>query len=181
LKKTLVLLLALFLMSPGPGFAQKRRRSSAPRTKTTKPSQPEVENALRVERNAASARIAAQIKSLSQYLYILGGVVKGIEAADKAAQGQDVPPDALAQTNRSKASVKDSIRNVRAGLAQLETDLSGKAALRPYSHRFLGLADLAGTAEQQAEAGQFDQAGRTLLRVIDKLSDGLAAMQIPAT
>jgi hypothetical protein len=162
-------------------MAQKRRRASSQKPKVTKPTQLELENAARSERNAASARVSAQIKSLSQFLYVLGGVIKGIEAADRAAQGQNVPPDEVAKTDRSKASVKDSIRNVRAGLEQLETELSGKAALRPYVQRFLGVSEIARTAEQQADASQFDQAGRTLLRVIDKLSDGLAAMQIPAT
>jgi hypothetical protein len=181
LKKTLVLLITLFLLSPSPALAQKRRRASSQKPRVSKPTQLELENAARSERTAASTRVSAQIKSMSQFLYVLGGVIKGIEAAERAAQGQNVTPEAIAQTDRSKASVKDSIRNVRAGLVQLETELSGKAALRPFVHRFLGVSQIAATAEQQADAGQFDQAGRTLLRVIDKLSDGLAAMQVPAT
>jgi hypothetical protein len=180
LKKTLVLLLSVFLLSPSPAMAQKRRRASSQRPKVSKPTPLELENAARSERTAASQRVSAQIKSLSQFLYVLGGVIKGIEAAERAAQGPNVPPDALAQTEKSKTSVKDSIRNVRAGLEQLEAELSGKPAIRPYVHRFLGASEIARTAEQQADAGQFDQAGRTLLRVVDKLSDGLAAMQVPA-
>jgi hypothetical protein len=177
LKKILVLFLVLFLLTPEPAPAQRRRRSPQ-RQKTTKPAQPAADAAAKAERTAMANRVSAQIKSLSQFLYIYGGVVKGIEAADKAAQEQSAPAQAVAQTDRTKASVKESIRNVRAGLEQLETDLSGKPALRPFYHRFIGLSDLALSAERQADANQFDLAGRTLLRVIDKLSDGLAAMQV---
>jgi hypothetical protein len=174
LKKLLVLLVAVFLLSPAPASAQRRRRAP---TKKAAPAQPKADINAIVERRDAAARVATQIKSLSQFLYILGGVVKGIEAADKAIQNQEASPQVIEQTSRSKDTVKTSIRNVRAGLNQLETELSGKPSLRPFYHRFLGLSELAATAEQQAEAGQFDQSGRTLLRVIEKLSDGLAAIQ----
>jgi len=180
LKKVIVLFLALFLISPEPASAQRRKRSSS-RARSSKAAPPAFDPTLLNQRREGATKVATQIKSLSRFLYLFGGVVKTIEATDKAIQGEQVSPQAVSQAETNKASVKESIRNVRAGLEQIEADMSGKPGLRPYYHRFVGVSELAATAEQQAQANQFDQAGRTLLRVVEKLSDGLAAMQQATT
>ena len=80
-------------------------------------------------------------------------------------------------TERSKATVREAIHNVQIGLDQLESDFSSKSSLRPYYHLLIGATDIAQTANKQADAGQFDQAGRSLLKALDKLTDVLVAMQ----
>ena len=155
-------------MLPATAAAQRRRRKPAP------PPPPAVDTA--AEQRGGAERIAAQIKTLTQFLYLLGGVVKSVNEAEQAARGQQATPEMIAQTERSKATVKESIANVQAGLDKLETDFSSKASLRRYYDRLIGISDIAATAERQAEANQFDQAGRSLLTVVSRLTDALLAM-----
>lgn len=74
----------------------------------------------------------------------------------------------------SKKVLFDSLRNVREGLERLETDLRVSAA--PLFPRVAGVADQAAVAEEQAVAGQFDRAGRTLLEILERL---IQAMESP--
>ena len=49
--------------------------------------------------------------------------------------------------------------------------------LQPYYIKLAGVAAGAATAEEQANANQFDAAGRTLLNVINRLTDVLVIMR----
>jgi hypothetical protein len=158
------------LIAPVSGSAQRRHRT----TTTHAPSA--AEQTAEAERRAAAAHVADQIKTLSHFLYLLGGVVKSVEAVDRAVQ-ESGASDADPQIERNKATIKQSIHNVQSGLNAIENDFSTKPSLRPYYHLVLGVSDLAGQAGQQADAGQFDAAGRSLLGVLDKLADALAAMR----
>ena len=177
--RVLVASLICLLLLPAPASAQRRRKTPA---KKKPVAAAPVVDAGTTERRDAAKRVADQVKSLSHFLYLLGGVTKTVQAADEASQGPQVSPDVIRATERSKATVREAIRNVQIGLDQLESDFSSKSSLRPYYHLLIGATDIADTANRQAEAGQFDQAGRSLLKALDKLTDVLVAMQAaPAT
>lgn len=129
-----------------------------------------------MEVRAGAGRVAEQIKALSKFLYILGGVWKGIEAADAAAQRGEASQAVMDQTERNKATVRDSIKIVREGLDKLELDFRLKPELQRYYTSLAGSAAGAATAEDQAAANQFDAAGRTLLTVINRLTNVLLEM-----
>jgi hypothetical protein len=170
----LVAAMICLLAIPAPASAQRRRRT--PTKRKPAPTAPAVVDTSAKDRSAAARRVADQVKTLSQFLYLLGGVTKTVQAADVAAR-ESKSPEAIALADRNKAGVRDSIRNVQVGLDQLETEFSGKSTLRPYYHLMIGASDLAGTASRQAEAGDFEQAGRSLLRALERLTDVLVAMQ----
>src|ERR1044071_3537071 len=86
----------------------------------------------RQRRASRAARVADQIKVLTRFLYLLGGVSKGIEAADVAARAGEATPAQVQQTERSKATVKTSLQNVREGLDQLEIDFRTKPGLQRF-------------------------------------------------
>jgi hypothetical protein len=129
------------------------------------------------ETQAARAEIAGQIKVLTHFMYLLGGIQKGIEMNDPAGPGNDVSAVALELNNRNKAKVRASITSVRQGLEKLETDFRWNPALKNYSPYLTGLANYAEVAETQAGANRFDEAGRSLLKAVDQLTDALAKMQ----
>jgi hypothetical protein len=173
LKRSLVLSVICLLLLPAPLLAQGRQRTTSRRS-TQRSSR--TENSAD-ERNAGAARVAEQIKVLTRFLYLLGGVAKGIEAADVAARAGEATPAQVEQTQRSKATVKNSLRNVREGLDNLEIDFRTKPDLLRYYTRLAGVAAGAATAEDQANANQFDQAGRSLLGVVNRLTDVLLEMR----
>jgi len=172
LKRITIVLLAAILFSPTSLLAQTRKRS------TTKPRSSAGSGSLSAEaRTAGATRVADQIKVLTRFIYLLGGVVKGLEAVDDAARRHEASPSVLQQAEQNKTTVSTSIQNVRDGLDKLEYDFRMTPELQPYYIKLAGVAQGAATAEQQAASNQFDLAGRSLLGVVNRLTDVLLAMR----
>ena len=168
-----ILVLACVILSPTIVSSQSRRRSaprrSAPSTKAIEKSSPEIK--------AASEQVLAQIKALTRFLYLLGGIVKGIESADQATRDNEASSIAIEQNERNKTKVRESLRNVRVGLDKIEADFRSNPTLKKYYPRLAGVARIGEAAENQAAANRFDEAGRSLLKAVDQLADALAAMR----
>jgi hypothetical protein len=159
------------VLSPATSFAQTRKRSTAKSTRASAP--PKTSDA---ERTGAQ-HVGDQIKLLTKFIYLLGGVAKGLEGVDDAARRNEASPAILEQAARNKATVRNSIQNVREGLDKLEIDFRTTPELQRYYIKLAGVASGAANAEDQAAANQFDKAGRTLLDVVSRLTDVLLEMQ----
>lgn len=158
--------------------AQKRRTSVKKRTtaqkkrRTIKP--PPTANVSEV--SASAEKVSTQIKNLSKFLYSYGGIARGIEEIDAATRTKKVSQTTLEKNNQFKLSVRQSIRNLRAGLAALEVEFRTNPALKNYLFYIQGINDLSGRAEDLAIDGRFTESGKSLLLVVEKLSDTLSAM-----
>jgi len=170
LKRLTLVLLATMIICPAAASAQTRRRSS-----TSKPPAPSLHTT--VVRNQGATRVGDQIKHLTRFIYLLGGVAKGLETVDEAVRRNEASPAVLQQAQQNKTTVRTSIRNVREGLDKLEIDFRATPELQPYYIKLAGSAAGAATAEQQAANNQFDAAGRSLLNVVNRLTDVLLAMR----
>ncbi|HEY3582254.1 MAG TPA: hypothetical protein VGK82_16985 [Pyrinomonadaceae bacterium] len=164
--------LAVVLIVPAATLGQTRSRSNRARTAPKTTTQP-----ASAARTAGATRIADEIKALTRYLYVLGGVNSGIAALDDAARRNEAPPQLIQKNQESKVAVKTTIQNFRERLDKLETDFRATPELQPYYIKLAGSAAGAATAEEQAAANQFDAAGRTLLTVINRLTDVLVIMR----
>lgn len=164
---TCVLLLPVIAL----GQTRTRRSSPSSRTQTSTAA-----HAAEI-RMAGATRVADQVKILTKFLYLLGGVAKGIEQIDEAARKNEASPTALQQNEQNKTTVKTSLRNVREGLDALEIYFRSTPGLQSYYLRLAGSASGAADAEAQAAAGQFDRSGRTLLNVVNRLTDVLLIMR----
>ena len=149
--------------------AQKR----LPRKRTSKPAAAATGSA--TVKNSAT-QVSTQIKNVSKFLFNLGGVARVIEDLDRDIADRKASRNADALNAKNKQAVVTTIQNLRAGLAALEIEFRTKPALKNYLFQIQGIAELAGRAEDQAAAGQVTESGRTLLLVIEKLSDTLAAL-----
>lgn len=172
MKPIAIALLTATLLAPSTAFSQTRSRSSRQRP-APKTSTPPVSQA----RTAGAQRVADQIKFLTKFIYLLGGVTSGIAAADEAARRNEASPAVLQQTQQSKTRVRSSIQGFRESLDKLEIDFRAQPELQPFYIKLAGVAAGAATAEEQAAANQFDAAGRTLLNVINRLTDVLVVMR----
>jgi hypothetical protein len=154
--------------------AQRRKpaRKTTPKETTTSVSTPT--NMLEIKSGAE--KVAIQIKNVTKFIYVLGGVAKGIEDIDKEARTGKVSQAIVNKNTQYKQNVIQSIRNLRAGLAALEVEFRTKPTLKAYLASIQGITDLSGNAEDQAVGGQFSESGRTLLAVVEKLSDTLVAL-----
>ena len=162
--------IALVIFSPATGFAQTRKRTA---TKSSRPATPVAGAAQR----AGATRVADQIKILTKFIYLLGGVAKGLEGVDDATRRNEASPAIIDQAKQSKATVRASIQSVREGLDKLEIDFRTTPELQRYYIKLAGVASGAANAEDLAAANQFDKAGRTLLGVVNQLTDVLLEMR----
>ena len=172
--KHILVLVCLFLLSTT-ALAQTRSRTTSKRG--TPPPKTSAQQASTEAKTAGATKVADQIKNLTRFLYLLGGVAKGIEQVDEAVRKSEASPTAVQQNTQNKATVKTSLENVRVGLDQLEIYFRGTPELQGYYLKLAGSASGAAAAEDQAAAGHFDQAGRTLLGVVNRLTDVLLAMR----
>ncbi len=177
LRRAIITMTIGLLLLPAPLLAQNRQRRTSSGRSTPRTGRATGDYAAAAERNAGAKLVADQIKVLTRFLYLLGGVAKGIEAADVAARAGEATPTQVQQTERSKATVKNSLQNVREGLDQLEIDFRTKPELQRFYTSLAGVAAGAATAEDQAAANQLDQAGRSLLNVVNRLTDVLLEMR----
>jgi hypothetical protein len=172
LKRSILVVLSVVLAAT-PAFSQTRNRStgkpkSSAAAATQKTSQARI---------AGATRVADQIKFLARFIYLLGGVASGIASVDEAAKRNEASPAILEKNQQSKVTVKTSIQGFRESLDKLEIDFRAQPELQPYYIKLAGVASGAATAEQQAAANQFDAAGRTLLNVVNRLTDVLVIMR----
>ena len=169
----ITLMAAAFFLIPSSVFSQTRSRSSKPKPATQAQ---QTQRAAQI-RTQGATRVAEQVKNLARFTYLLGGITNTINAVDEAAKKNEVSQAGLQLNQQRKATVKSSFRDFKDGLDKLEIDFRNTPELQPFYIKLAGVAAGAATAEEQAEANQFDAAGRTLLNVINRLADVLVIMR----
>src|SRR5436189_26250 len=102
----------IFLSAATVAQTRKRQTTKHPAT-TSKTSTASAEAAVKTD---GATRIANQIKNLSRFLYLVGGVVKGIEAIDAASKDGPASPT----NEKNKAQLRSSFADFRVGLDSLE-------------------------------------------------------------
>ena len=167
----IAVLTAIFVI-PSSALGQTRRRST-PKPSTTAAA---AQRTAQV-RTQGATKVADQIKHLTRFTYLLGGVNSGIAQIDEAVKRNEASPAMVQKNQQSKATVKNSIQGFRESLDKLEIDFRTTPELQPFYIKLAGSAAGAATAEEQAGANQFDAAGRSLLNVINRLTDVLVVMR----
>ena len=170
---SLTLTCLLLLSLTAEGWAQPRQR------RTSAPKRPAATRAKRPAANAATAALALQdgrqrvgekIKQISNFVYLYGRFSKDFEQA----VGPGGQPDATASALKNR--LVSSLQDIREGLDGLELHFRTTTELESFSIRLSGVALGAANAEQQATANRLDAAGRSLLEVINRLTDVLQQM-----
>ena len=156
-------------------FSANAQRRKTPSKRTTRPAAA-TRTINSAEIKSGADKVSTQIKNLSKFIYNLGGVSRVIEDLDREIAARKASPNAPELNAKIKRDVITSIKNLRAGLVALEIEFRTKPALRNYLFQIQGISDMSGAAEDKAAAGQFSESGKTLLLVVEKLSDTLVAM-----
>ena len=147
--------------------AQSRsRRAPAQRRGTA--TQPRA-TANQTQANAARIKLSDQIKNLTRFVYLYGRFSKDLENVSAQAESADV-------ARRTKAALLTNFANFREGLDGLERDFRFTPGLARHYAMLQGAAQKVSDAEAQANASQYDRAGRLLLDVVNQLTDVLLEM-----
>jgi hypothetical protein len=164
-KAAVCLLLIICAAADAP--AQTRTRRSTPQRRRTPAPATQLDQ---TRFNAQRLELAGLSKDLTRFLYLYGRLSKDLELT--GAQG-----GAADATNQTKAGLIRSIGDMRDRLDQLEGRFRFEQGLRTQYQTLQGVSASAEQAAQAASANRFDQAGRILLDVANKLTDVLLEMQ----
>jgi hypothetical protein len=169
MNRIVILAIVCLLTLSATASSQTRRRSTRAQTAPKQTSAQATTEA----RTVGATKVADEIKNLTTFLYLLGGVAKEMDAQDATSKSGQISPT----VERNKAKFKSTFEDFRVGLDQLEIYFRNTPELQPYYVKLVGSAAGAATAEDQASAGHADQAGHTLLTVVNRLADLLVAMR----
>ncbi len=176
MKSLLAILTIVLLLSPTFVDAQTRgRRATSTQKRRGAASQTPAQRDAEAL-TAARGRVAERIKVLAQFIYLYGGIANDIEVADQQAQRGAASPDLVQLTNKRRAALQTGLRDVRAGLDQLEQDFRTTVGFERYYTRLAGVTAAAADAEESITAGQLKRAGKTLVQIVNQLTDTLAEM-----
>ena len=175
LKNILVLVFVFsFIMGLSVNADAQRRRSKSSRAKAAAAARAKAKADAEIKKGAVDVGI--QLKNVTKFVYILGGVATGIEDIDKDIKAGKASREVADKNAEFKANVIRSIRGLRAGLAKLETEFKTTLSLRKYSFNLQNVLVYSGRAEDLALAGRFNDAGKELLLAVESLTDTLVAM-----
>ena len=175
MRRIFIFIVACIVLSSVLATSQTRRRSTQKRPGASAPFAEKQQAEIRAGRE----NIATQIKALTQFLYLFGGISKSIETAEQVNRSHEQSSAGMSaeQIEQSKAKLKASMKSVRAGLDQLESSFRLNPVLQSYYPNLAGVAGLGQTAENQAAADNFDQAGRSLITAVNKLAEVLVVLR----
>ncbi len=164
----LMLTLAVIFAFPLTSTAQKpKRRPAAP--KPTPMPTPD----LKVE----AGQVAEQIKNVSKFIYVYGKIVNGLEISQEQEKQNKVSPSAAAKNRENKDALLASIRNLRAGVENLARNFQSNPRLQVQQLKLSFAADAASDAERLAAAGRYDEAGKSLIALIERLTDAVISLR----
>jgi uncharacterized phage infection (PIP) family protein YhgE len=167
------ILLVVISVGAGQALAQRSvKRSSAKTTAASKNTIPPLE--VRVARE----KVSNQLDNINRFVDLLGPIAQGIETLDESARSKPLSASARDRNETNKKNVVAAIRNLRAGLSDLESDFRTKPALQKYRSGIEGITELAAQAEDTALAGRFVASKEPLRTAALKLNDTLKLMPI---
>lgn len=176
LNKNLITIVGVLICVFGLAFSTnaQKRRTTGKKTKTSTSATSAL--ATTAEVKAGAEKVSTQIKNVSKFIYNLGSIAQVTEDLFREIAAKRASAKAPDLYEKNKLAIVSSIRGIRDGLAALEVEFRTKPSLRIYLIHIQGMTDAAGRAEDQASTGQLIESGKTLLLVVEKLSDTLAAM-----
>lgn len=167
-KAAVCLLITFSAAAPAP--AQTRTRRSAPAASQRRKPAAAGSHLDQTRFNAQRLELAGLSKDLTRFLYLYGRLSKDLELTAAQSGAADA-------ANQTKAGLIRSIGDMRDRLDQLEGHFRFEEGLRTQYQTLQGVSASADQASQAASANRFDQAGRILLDVANKLTDVLLEMQ----
>jgi len=127
---------------------------------------------------AEASEVAAQIKNVSNFIYIYGKVVNGLEVADEQAKSNLASPETQARIKESKATLIAKIKDVRIGLEDLANNVQANPRLQGQYLKVSYATEAALNAERLVAAGRYNDAGKFLVTVVERLTDAIISMRL---
>lgn len=125
---------------------------------------------------AGREKVEVQLENVNRFVDEYGPKADALELLDKAFATKTVSEAILTKHASNKKFTIQSIRNLRDGLAALESEFRTKPLLQKYLVNIQGITSLATQSEDSAIAGKFVAAKDPLRDIAMKLTDTLAVL-----
>lgn len=169
---TVALLFAFVVLCAFPLASIAQKKSSRTQKRPVAPKATPTPD-LRVE----AGQIAEQIKNYSKFIYVYGKIVNGLEVAEDQAKQGKMSSAAAAKVQQSKDALVQNIRNLKVGVDNLARGFQNNPRLQIQYLKLAFAVDAAGDAEKLAVAGRYDEAGKSLVTVVERLTDTVMALR----
>lgn len=173
MKRLQFLALALCLLTVG-AFSIAAQRRTTHKTTANKPTTQTTLPPLEVR--AARDHVDTQLTDVNAWLDKFGPIALNLDAAIADEKAGKLSATTAQKIDASRDKVVASIKDLKTGLTNLESEFRTKQTLAKYLASIQGITDLASKAEDSAIAGQFIAAKDPLRDVTQKLTDTLNAM-----
>jgi len=125
---------------------------------------------------AEASEVVTQIRNVSNFIYIYGKVVNGLEVADEQAKSNLASPETQARIKESKDKLIAKIKDVRIGLEDLASKFQANPRLQVQYLKLAYATEAALNAERLAATGRYNDAGKFLVTTVERLADTIASM-----
>jgi hypothetical protein len=170
---TAVVLIALGAVSQANSLAQQQLQQKRRPSRRAKPT-PTPATDMRVE----ASQVAAQIRKVSNFIYIYGKVVNSLEVAEEQAKADQTSTKAQALNKENKDKLVASIDGLRTEIENLAKSFQGNPRLQVQYLKISYATEAAIDAERLAALGRYNDAGRSLVTVIERLTDTIISMKL---
>lgn len=174
----LFIILALSLLATTPAFAQKGKKVSKPTTKGIKPRiEPAEPAAPPINLAAEAAQVGEQIKVITRFMFVFGKVSNSLEVAmDEEKKGR-ASAAVIEQTRKGRETIVANIADLAAGLDKLVARLQANPRLQVQYLKVSYAVEPLSNARQFAAAGQLNDAGKSLVIAVERLTDAMLALR----
>jgi hypothetical protein len=179
LTASLLLAVACLLVCPPEAAAQKRPVKKKPAsTKKRTPSRSEEESApAPVSLNLEAMQVAEQIKVISRFLFVYGKVTNSLEIAEEEAQRGELSAAAAARNRQHKETVVNNIKGLRAGIENVVARFQANPRLQVQYLKIAYAVEAMANAERFATSDRFDEAGKSLVVAIERLTEVMLVLR----
>jgi len=174
---TVIVLIALGAASQAHSLAQQQKQQPKQQKKraarSVKPT-PTPTPDMRAE----ATQVATQIKNVSNFIYIYGKVVNGLEVADDQVKNNQMSPEIQTRNKASRDMLIDSMNKLRVGLDNLANSFQANPRLQVQYLKLSYATEAALNAGRLAAAGRYDEAGKFLVTLVERLTDTIISMRL---
>ena len=173
---TVIVLIALGAASQTRSITQQKQQPKQHQKRPTRNAKPTPTPT--PDMRAEASQVAAQIRKVSNFIYVYGKVVNSLEVADEQAKNDQTSPKAKALNKENKDKLVASIGGLRAEMEDLANGFQANPRMQVQYLKLAYATEAATNAERLAAAGRYNDAGKFLVTVVERLTDTIISMRL---
>jgi len=174
----LVALIAIVCAPQPSSLAQKTQPSSSAAQKKKPAPRPKPTPTPAPDMRAEASQVATQIKNVSNFIYVYGKIVNSLEVADEQVKNKQTSPEIQAKNQKSKDALILRMSDLRAGLENVAKSFQANPRMQVQYLKLTYATDAVLNAQRLAAAGKYDEAGKSLVTSVERLTDAMVSMRL---